>query len=95
LTGLQGMLIFNPTVTEDHYLRSKKMPIYEYRCKDCNIVFETFVSSITDADKVICKKCESRNVEKQISTFASKSTGSSSGAPAGALSGCSSKSGFS
>jgi putative FmdB family regulatory protein len=72
-----------------------KMPIYEYRCKDCDTVFETFVSSIPDADKVVCKKCESRNVEKQISTFASRLSGSSSAAPAGALSGCSSKSGFS
>lgn len=71
------------------------MPIYEYRCKDCETVFETFVSSIADADKVLCKKCESRNVEKQISTFASRLSGSSTGAPAGALSGCSSKSGFS
>ena len=71
------------------------MPIYEYRCKDCEIVFETFVSSISDGDKVVCKKCESKNVEKQISTFASRSPGSSSNAPAGAFSGCSSKSGFS
>jgi len=73
----------------------KKMPIYEYRCKDCETVFETFVSSISDADKVVCKKCESKNVEKQISTFSSKLSGGSSNAPAGALSGCSSKSGFS
>jgi len=71
------------------------MPIYEYRCKDCDTVFETFVSSISDADKVICKKCESKNVAKQISTFASRLSGSSSEAPAGALSGCSPKSGFS
>ena len=71
------------------------MPIYEYRCKDCETVFETFVSSIPDADKVVCKKCESKNVEKQISAFASRLSGSSSNAPAGALSGCSSKSGFS
>jgi len=71
------------------------MPIYEYRCKDCDTVFETFVSSIPDADKVVCKKCESKNVEKQISTFASRLSGSNSSTPAGALSGCSSKSGFS
>jgi len=71
------------------------MPIYEYRCKDCEIVFETFVSSIADGDKVVCKKCESKNVEKQISTFSSKLSGSTSNVPAGALSGCSSKSGFS
>ncbi len=72
-----------------------KMPIYEYRCKACEAVFETFVSSISDADKVVCKKCKSKNVEKQFSTFASRLSGSSGGAPAGALSGCSSKSGFS
>jgi putative FmdB family regulatory protein len=71
------------------------MPIYEYRCKDCEVVFETFVSSIDDGDKVVCKNCESKNVEKQISTFSSKSSGNSSGIPSGALSGCSSKSGFS
>lgn len=71
------------------------MPIYEYRCKDCETVFETFVSSISDADKMICKKCASKNVEKQISSFSSRLSGSSSNAPAGALSGCSSKSGFS
>jgi putative FmdB family regulatory protein len=71
------------------------MPIYEYRCKDCETVFETFVSSISDADKVECKKCGRKNVEKQISTFSSKSAGGLGNAPAGALSGCSSKSGFS
>ena len=71
------------------------MPIYEYRCQDCSTVFETFVSSSCAADKVICKKCKSKKVVKQISTFSSRLSGGSSGAPAGALSGCSSKSGFS
>jgi putative FmdB family regulatory protein len=71
------------------------MPIYEYRCKDCETVFETFVSSISDADKVVCKKCGKKNVEKQISSFSSRLSSGSSSAPAGALSGCSTKSGFS
>ena len=71
------------------------MPIYEYRCIDCETVFETFVSSISDADKVVCKKCGKKNVEKQISSFSSRLSSGSSSAPAGALSGCSSKSGFS
>ena len=71
------------------------MPIYEYRCKDCETVFEIFVSSISDGDKVVCRKCASKNVEKQISSFSSKSSGSPGSAPAGALSGCSTKSGFS
>jgi putative FmdB family regulatory protein len=73
----------------------EKMPIYEYRCKKCEAVFETFVSSISDADKVSCKRCKSKDVVKQISSFSSRLAGSSSNAPAGALSGCSSKSGFS
>ena len=71
------------------------MPIYEYRCKDCETVFETFVSSISDADKVVCKKCGKKNVEKQISSFSSRLSSGAGSAPAGALSGCSSKSGFS
>ena len=71
------------------------MPIYEYLCKDCETVFETFVSSISDADKVECKKCGKKNVEKQLSSFSSRLSSGSSSAPAGALSGCSSKSGFS
>jgi putative FmdB family regulatory protein len=41
------------------------MPIYEYRCKDCETVFETFVSSISDADKVVCKKCESKTLVRE------------------------------
>ena len=71
------------------------MPIYEYRCKECKSIFETFVSSAAEADKVECNKCGSKKVEKQFSTFASRLSGSSGDKPAGALSGCSSKSGFS
>ena len=89
------MLIVQPNVVENFNFGSIKMPIYEYRCRDCDTVFETFVSSISESDKVVCKKCESKDVEKQISTFASNVSGSTNAAPAGALSGCSSKSGFS
>ena len=71
------------------------MPIYEYRCKECEAIFETFVSSPDEADKVECSKCGSKKVEKQLSTFASRMSSSSGDKPAGALSGCSSKSGFS
>lgn len=94
LTPGYGVLIFT-IPKQKFYYRRREMPIYEYRCKDCETVFETFVSSSTDADKVVCKKCQSKNVVKQISTFAGRVAGSTSGPPAGALSGCSSKSGFS
>ena len=71
------------------------MPIYEYRCNDCDTVFEIFVSSVSDADDVVCKKCKSKKIIKQISSFSSRMAGSTSGTPEGALSGCSAKSGFS
>lgn len=71
------------------------MPIYEYCCKKCNIIFETFVSAAAEADKVVCNKCGSKKVEKQFSTFTSRLPGSSGDKSDGVFSGCSSKSGFS
>lgn len=71
------------------------MPIYEFRCQKCNALFEVLVSS-TCIDGVSCKKCGSKEVKKTISA-ASYRLSSSSGSkiPSGALSGCSSGSGFS
>lgn len=94
LTLGYAMLIFT-LPRREYNLGDDKMPIYEYRCKDCGTVFETIVSSFSNADKVVCKKCQSQEVEKQISTFASPLSDSKSAAPAGALSDCSCKSGFS
>ncbi|MCK5341353.1 MAG: zinc ribbon domain-containing protein [Desulfobulbaceae bacterium] len=69
------------------------MPIYEFKCQDCQKFFE-ILQSTSSADPVTCKKCGSRNVKKTISASSFRIAGSSS-VPAGALSGCSSKSGFS
>lgn len=57
------------------------MPIYEYQCEDCGAEFELLVRSDT---RLECPTCESTNLEKQLSVFA---TEKSSGAAAPALAG--------
>ncbi len=69
------------------------MPIYEFVCADCGLPFEQLVLSSSKADEVArtktvqvaCPACQSQNVTKQISTFASRLSGGSSfsfGSPA-------------
>lgn len=52
------------------------MPIYEYKCNNCDHVFEELVSS--EPQKPFpCPKCASDNIEKIMSAAAvGKSTGS-------------------
>lgn len=49
------------------------MPIYEYRCRECEVRFERFVSG---EGRVSCPECESARVERLLSVFA-VSSGSS------------------
>lgn len=42
------------------------MPIFEYRCKKCNEVFEVLVRG---SQKPECPNCKSKRLEKLISTF--------------------------
>jgi putative FmdB family regulatory protein len=44
------------------------MPLYEYRCLDCDEKFERYVRAWGDA--VVCPACESGSVDKLLSTFA-------------------------
>lgn len=45
------------------------MPIYEYRCLDCNRVFEE-LRKIADKDKIIaCPICSNTNTKLQFSAF--------------------------
>jgi len=44
------------------------MPMYVYKCKECNEKFEELVSS---EDQIVkCTKCGSESVEKQLTGFA-------------------------
>ena len=69
------------------------MPIYEFHCENCGKNFESLVMIASAMDKVTCKHCNSSNIKKMISATSSQPVTSS--IPSGALSGCSSKSGFS
>ena len=53
------------------------MPIYEFVCADCGRPFEKLVMSSSKIAEVSCPTCESQNVTKKISTFASKLSGGS------------------
>jgi putative FmdB family regulatory protein len=44
------------------------MPLFEFKCRDCGVTFEKIVPSSSTA--VVCKKCESPQVEKLLSVFA-------------------------
>lgn len=51
------------------------MPIYEYKCNECNAVFELLTTSAEEDKIVKCTKCESDNVTKLISAGSSLSGG--------------------
>lgn len=71
------------------------MPIYEFKCRDCNKNFETILTSSAEVSTVTCPECKSKNIMKTISASSYRLSTSSSAIPSGALSGCSSKGGFS
>jgi putative FmdB family regulatory protein len=65
------------------------MPLFEYRCADCDTTFEKLTSRAT-ADAVECPRCGSTHARRLISVFASFSQSSDGGvAPiAGGAGGC-------
>ncbi len=46
------------------------MPIYEYACPKCRVIFSFLSKTVTPARTPACPKCGSRRMEKQISRFA-------------------------
>ncbi len=52
------------------------MPIFEYKCSECESKFEILTKSSND-NKISCPECDSSKVKKLFSTF-SASTGSAS-----------------
>ncbi len=52
------------------------MPLFEFVCADCGQPFEELVLSAGKVAEIVCPACQSQNVTKKISTFASKFSGS-------------------
>ncbi len=46
------------------------MPIYEFYCKKCHMIFNFFSSTINIDKKPICPKCKKTKLERQMSKFA-------------------------
>ncbi|MFO7917692.1 MAG: zinc ribbon domain-containing protein [Anaerolineae bacterium] len=68
------------------------MPIYEYRCKQCEETFDK-LRSFADADAPVqCPRCQQEGAERMISAFASFSSGARDGSAtsAGGNGGCAS-----
>lgn len=50
------------------------MPLFEYRCRECDARFEKIVPG-SNRDDVECPHCGTEKAERQISTFATNSGG--------------------
>ena len=61
------------------------MPIYTYVCKDCGEKFDLLIGVTSEKTELKCKKCNSKNIQKTISTFSvgNKSGFSGSSCPTG------------
>ena len=45
------------------------MPIYEFYCKDCHMIFNFFSSSINTEKQPLCPKCGKLKLDRQMSIF--------------------------
>jgi len=57
------------------------MPIYEYRCEDCNTKFEKLIRRASDVPELACPQCGQKHLRQELSTFAPRSGGSKSAEP--------------
>ena len=59
------------------------MPIYEYKCDGCGKGYEQ-IRRMSEADSNLeCPECRSSSVTRQLSSFATHSSGNSQSAPVG------------
>lgn len=53
------------------------MPLFEFICNDCKQPFEELVRSASAISEVTCPRCGGSQVNKKLSTFASRISGGS------------------
>ncbi len=62
------------------------MPLFTFKCQNCDESFEKLMSFSQSTDKVVCPKCHGHNTQKQLSlvarTFPASSSGATFSAPA-------------
>lgn len=46
------------------------MPVYEYRCLECNTDYDVFHKSTTSSEDITCPECHSAKTTKKLSVFA-------------------------
>ncbi len=68
------------------------MPIYEYKCKNCDDVFEEFQSMGASSESLKCPKCGTTAPDRLFSAFASSVSNTGNAVSSG--SSCSSGSPF-
>ena len=65
------------------------MPLFEFVCGDCSRPFEELVRSASAVQDVTCPACGSPQVNKKISTFASRASGGAFSLGASSAASCS------
>jgi putative FmdB family regulatory protein len=70
------------------------MPLFEYKCRDCQNVFELLVGKTVPDVSPVCPKCGSDRCDRLFSSFAT-SMGKGSSAPSCGKSGGCGRGGFS
>jgi putative FmdB family regulatory protein len=53
------------------------MPIFEYKCRKCGEMFESFAQRATVTKLPVCPSCGSKDAERLFSVFAGRSEGGS------------------
>ena len=45
------------------------MPIYEFYCQNCHMIFNFFSASVNTEKRPLCPKCKKKRLTRQMSTF--------------------------
>lgn len=51
------------------------MPVFEYRCNECNTKFDVLHKSLNNQEEVVCPKCNSKDSKKLLSSFSASVSG--------------------